>query len=90
MINIDIEVNGNISLKAAHDLAHKVEGTIKKQVEDVFDVAIHVEPLGRYHKRETIRTHKRQFKLVLSHKKLAISKSNWFFLFIHLSLWTFF
>lgn len=46
MINIDIEVNGNITLKAAHDLAHKVERTIKKQVEDVFDVAIHVEPIG--------------------------------------------
>ncbi len=46
MINIDIEVNGNITLKAAHDLAHKVERTIKTKVEDVFDVAIHVEPLG--------------------------------------------
>jgi cation diffusion facilitator family transporter len=46
MIAADIEVDGNITLKAAHDLAFKVEEALKNHIEDVFDVLIHVEPLG--------------------------------------------
>jgi len=46
MIAIDIEVDGTITLKEAHDIAHKVEDSIKSKIENVFDVAIHIEPLG--------------------------------------------
>jgi len=46
MINIDLEVDGSLSLHAAHDLAHKVENSIRSRIDNVFDVAIHVEPLG--------------------------------------------
>lgn len=46
MVAIDIEVKGDIPLKEAHSLAHKVEQTIKEKIDDVFDVNIHVEPLG--------------------------------------------
>lgn len=46
MIAIDMEVDGNLSLHQAHELAHKVEHAIKAEIENVFDVAIHVEPLG--------------------------------------------
>jgi cation diffusion facilitator family transporter len=46
MIAIDMEVDGNLSLHDAHEIAHKVEQAIKSSIENVFDVTIHVEPLG--------------------------------------------
>lgn len=46
MINIDIEVDGEMSISKAHQIAHDVEDKIKTEVENVFDVAIHVEPHG--------------------------------------------
>ncbi|MBN2480117.1 MAG: cation transporter [Bacteroidales bacterium] len=46
MINIDLEVDGDLTLREAHELAHKVEDSIKTRIDNVFDVAIHVEPLG--------------------------------------------
>lgn len=46
MIAIDLEVEGDQTLKQAHEIAHKVEQAIKSRIENVFDVAIHIEPLG--------------------------------------------
>jgi len=46
MIAIDIEVDGNLSLSQAHKIAHQVEHEIQLRIENVFDVTIHVEPLG--------------------------------------------
>lgn len=60
MIAVDLEVDGNISLKAAHELAHQVEVSLKNQIEDVFDVSIHVEPLGN----------------VIKEKELGLSREN--------------
>jgi cation diffusion facilitator family transporter len=46
MIAIDLEVDGNLTLREAHEIAHKVEDSIKSKVDNVFDVAIHIEPIG--------------------------------------------
>jgi len=46
MIAIDLEVNGDLTLRQAHEIAHEVEQAIKSKIENVFDVAIHIEPLG--------------------------------------------
>jgi cation diffusion facilitator family transporter len=46
MIAIDLEVDGDLSLRQAHEIAHKVEESIKTSIANVFDVAIHIEPLG--------------------------------------------
>jgi cation diffusion facilitator family transporter len=46
MVAVDIEVDGNLSLKQAHDIAHQVEASIKSKIDNIFDVAIHTEPLG--------------------------------------------
>jgi cation diffusion facilitator family transporter len=46
MIAIDMEVDGNLTLYQAHEIAHKVEQAIKSSIKNVFDVIIHVEPLG--------------------------------------------
>ncbi len=48
MINIDIEVDGEISVSEAHRIAHDVEDKIKNNIDDVFDVAIHIEPFGEH------------------------------------------
>ena len=46
MVAVDLEVDGGSSLQQAHDIAHKVEASIKSRIDNIFDVAIHVEPLG--------------------------------------------
>jgi len=46
MIDIDMEVDGNLSLSQAHEISHKVEKSIKSNIDNVFDINIHVEPLG--------------------------------------------
>jgi cation diffusion facilitator family transporter len=46
MIAIDLEVDGELTLHEAHEIAHKVEDSIKARIDNVFDVAIHIEPIG--------------------------------------------
>lgn len=45
MVNVDIEVDGDMSLKEAHEISHVIEKNIKCKLEqEVLDVIIHVEP----------------------------------------------
>jgi cation diffusion facilitator family transporter len=46
MVAVDIEVDGDISVKQAHQLAHQVEEKIKSELEEVYDVMVHTEPVG--------------------------------------------
>jgi cation diffusion facilitator family transporter len=46
MVAVDIEVDGDITLQQAHQIAHRIEASIKSRIDNIFDVAIHVEPLG--------------------------------------------
>lgn len=46
MIACDIEVNGSISVSASHDIAKRVEESIKQEIGNVYDVMVHVEPAG--------------------------------------------
>jgi cation diffusion facilitator family transporter len=52
MIALDIEVDGDMPLNQAHDLAEQVENSIKSRVENVYDIVVHVEPQGKYHSAE--------------------------------------
>lgn len=55
MINIDIELNGSMSLKHAHEISHNVEKEIKEKLSyEVFDVIIHIEPFGDHIHEEEI------------------------------------
>lgn len=45
-IGADIEVDGNMSLQEAHELSNKVEESIRSKIDNLFDVTIHVEPIG--------------------------------------------
>ncbi|MDR1371551.1 MAG: cation diffusion facilitator family transporter [Dysgonamonadaceae bacterium] len=48
-IVLDIEVDGSLSLTEAHLIAQKAEDSIRKMVENVYDIFIHVEPRGGEH-----------------------------------------
>lgn len=43
-IDLDIEVDGSLCVRQAHELAVSVEREIKKRLPEVYDVMIHVEP----------------------------------------------
>lgn len=66
MVNLDIEVDPEMSVKKAHDIAKKVEDNIKLQLENVYDVMVHVEPKGNLEKDE---------KYGISQKDVSSSKS---------------
>ncbi len=55
MINIDIELDGEMTLHHAHEISHIVEQKIREGLEnEVFDVILHIEPYGDEIKEEKI------------------------------------
>lgn len=46
MIAFDIEVDGNISANEAHIIACLIEKSIRSQIDNIFDIMIHIEPVG--------------------------------------------
>ena len=46
MVNLDIEVEASLSVKQAHEIARDVEKSIKENLHNIYDVMVHVEPLG--------------------------------------------
>jgi cation diffusion facilitator family transporter len=51
-IDIDIEVDPELTVHAAHLIASRVERAIKERVEGVYDIMVHVEPLGDQKQQE--------------------------------------
>ncbi len=45
-IVLDIEADPNITIKEAHDISEAVEQNIRKSIECIYDIIIHVEPIG--------------------------------------------
>lgn len=52
MINLDIEVDPNMSVIEAHEIAKAVEDNIKSSINNVYDVMVHVEPKGNLEEDE--------------------------------------
>jgi divalent metal cation (Fe/Co/Zn/Cd) transporter len=52
MIDLDIELEGEMSVAEAHRIADRVEESIRAEIVDVYDIEVHVEPLGAHHKAE--------------------------------------
>jgi cation diffusion facilitator family transporter len=46
MIALDIEVDGTITAQDAHMIACKAEISIRNEIDNIFDIMIHVEPAG--------------------------------------------
>jgi len=45
-IDLDIEVDGLMSVATAHEICQQVERGIKQQVPGIYDIVVHVEPAG--------------------------------------------
>lgn len=46
MISMDIEVEPETTVRVAHDIAHSVEENIKNTLPNVYDIVVHIEPIG--------------------------------------------
>jgi cation diffusion facilitator family transporter len=46
LVDLDIEVDGNMTVKEGHDIALKIDEEIKESIENIYDVMIHIEPAG--------------------------------------------
>ncbi len=46
VVGIDIEVDGSISVDESHKIAQQVEDNIKRSLPNVYDILVHVEPIG--------------------------------------------
>ncbi|MFC2104222.1 cation diffusion facilitator family transporter [Bacteroidota bacterium] len=51
-VGLDIEIDGNLTIEEGHQIAIKVEKNIKEQVENVYDVMVHIEPSGNIEKEK--------------------------------------
>ena len=48
IIGIDIEVDPDLQIGEAHKIARDLEQLLKKRIGNVYDIMVHVEPLGNY------------------------------------------
>ena len=62
VIGIDIEVDGSMSVNEAHNISMQVEKEIKSNIENIYDIVVHVEPLGNYEKHEKFGLSEADFK----------------------------
>ena len=46
IVDLDIEVSGDMSVYQGHEIAKEVERAIKEHIDNVYDVLIHIEPTG--------------------------------------------
>ncbi len=52
LVAMDIEVDQDIRVIDAHEIAKKVESKLKEEIPNIYDVLIHIEPLGNVEKDE--------------------------------------
>ena len=52
MISMDIEVDPQMKILEAHDIIIKVEESIRTNLPNVYDIVVHIEPLGNFEKGE--------------------------------------
>lgn len=52
LIAMDIEVDKNIRVVEAHSISRKVEQSLRKTIPNIYDILIHIEPLGNVEEDE--------------------------------------
>lgn len=52
VIDLDIEVDGRLTVREGHDLAIKAEKILREDIENLYDVLVHIEPGGNYEDQE--------------------------------------
>ncbi|TVR39249.1 MAG: cation transporter [Planctomycetota bacterium] len=45
-LDMDVEVDGTLSVTAGHRIAHQVEDSIRRHIPEINDVVVHIEPTG--------------------------------------------
>ena len=53
LIALDIEVDQNIKVMDAHNIAKEVENKLKEDIENIYDIMVHIEPLGNVEQDES-------------------------------------
>jgi len=53
IIGLDIEVDASLTVLEAHNIAMAVEKNIKNNIENIYDIVVHIEPLGSHHEDES-------------------------------------
>jgi cation diffusion facilitator family transporter len=51
-VDLDIEIDGKLTIEVGHDIAQNVEDKIKERIENVYDVLVHIEPKGNIEKEK--------------------------------------
>jgi len=51
-VDLDIEIDGKLTIEEGHNIAKKVERNIKTRIENVYDVLVHIEPEGNVEKEK--------------------------------------
>ncbi len=46
VVDLDVEVDGQLTVTEGHDIALKIDEQIKNTIENIYDVMIHIEPAG--------------------------------------------
>ncbi|TVR09788.1 MAG: cation transporter [Planctomycetota bacterium] len=52
-IDLDVEVDGTISVHQGHRISHAVEASICEAIPEIVDVVVHIEPAGKGHDDDT-------------------------------------
>ena len=52
IVDMDIEVDGTLSVAEGHEISKKVHDCIQNRIENIYDVIIHVEPIGNVEEKE--------------------------------------
>lgn len=47
LITLDIEVDPQMTLMRAHEIADEVEKSIEDSIDNIYDILVHVEPAGK-------------------------------------------
>ncbi|RKX92546.1 MAG: cation transporter [Spirochaetes bacterium] len=61
IVDMEIEVDGSLSVKEGHKKAVEVQHCIQNQIDNIYDVIIHVEPFGNEETTETYGLSKKNF-----------------------------
>lgn len=52
LVDLDIEVDPSLTVAQAHVISQKVEEAIKRRLDNVYDIMVHIEPLGNVERTE--------------------------------------
>lgn len=52
VVDLDVEVDGSLTVNEAHDISRRIEAGIRASIPRIYDVLVHIEPLGNVEERE--------------------------------------